>query len=60
MIYITNKIGIFLLFNDKNDELIKEFNIFLNKFKINLENIKAKIYIYKIFKTFFYIIFLRL
>lgn len=61
IIYIIVKIAVFLSFNNKNkDKSIKKTDISLYKSNINSKSIKAKIYIFKIFKTFFCKIFLRL
>ena len=57
IIYITAKIVIFLLSNNKNNKFIKKTNIFLNKSKISFENIKNKIYICKILKRLFILLF---
>ena len=55
--WMTAKIDIFSLSNIENDESIKEADILSNKSKISFKCIRAKKYIYKMFKTSFYITF---
>lgn len=54
---MITKIGVFLSSNNEDNKCIKKADVLLNKFEISSEKIKAKIYICKIFKISFYIIF---
>lgn len=58
MVCIIAKIGVFLLFDDSNDKFIEKANIFSNKSKIIFKSIRAKMYICKMLKKNFYILFL--
>lgn len=54
---IIFKIDVFLLSVDKYNKFVEKANVSSNKSKISFKSIKAKIYICKMFKTFFCIIF---
>ena len=59
MMCMITKIGVFSLSDNQNDEFIKKTDILSNKSEMSFKSIRAKIYIYKIFKSSFCITFLR-
>lgn len=51
------KIGVFSLSDDENDEFVEKADVLSNESEISSENIRAKMYAYKILKISFYITF---